>query len=129
MRTCDSSKVANQRYWNHTSPWVFSCKFPSYLQNSCFEKHLWGTIPANFHSTSLPYFSVQSCVIFGLFSNIFLTALMSSSEQAVLLLPEFPLFLLRLVPCERCFVTFCWIDFLQGGLWLNCCWNAAWTAM
>ena len=129
MWTCDFSKVANQRYWNHFSAWVFSCKFASNLQNSCFVKHLWGTTPTNFHSTCLPYCSIQIRVKFGLFSNIFQTNSVSFSEQAVLRLPEFSLFLFRLVPCEQCVVMFCWIVFLQGVAWLNCCWNAAWTAM
>ena len=31
------------------------------------------------------------------------------SERAVLRLPEFSFFLLRLVPCQQHFVTFCWI--------------------
>ena len=49
------------------------------------------------------------------FSNIFLTSSMFTSERAVIRLPKFSLFLFRLVPCERYFVTFCWIIFLQGG--------------
>ena len=69
---------------------------------------LWG-------ATCLPYFSIQICVKFELFSNIFLTSSMFSSDQVVLPLPEFSLFLFRLVPCGRYFVTFCWIVFLQGG--------------
>ena len=27
MPKCDFNKVARQLYWNHTSAWVFSCKF------------------------------------------------------------------------------------------------------
>ena len=27
MPKCDSNKVAKQLYWNHTSEWMFSCKF------------------------------------------------------------------------------------------------------
>ena len=107
---------------------VFSCKFAAYLQNSCFDGHLWGTTSANFYSTCLPYFSIQIRVKFRLFSNIFLTSLMFYSEGAVLRLPKFSLFLFRLFPCERYFVTFCWIVFLQGGVWLNRFRNAAWTA-
>ena len=129
MQKCDFRKVANQLYWNHTSAWVFSCKFAAYLHNSCFEKHLWGTTSANFYSTCLSYFSIQIRVKFGLFSNIFLTRSMFSSERAVLRLSELYLFLFRVVPCERYFLTFCCIVFLQGGAWLNRCWNAAWTAM
>ena len=129
MQKCDFRKVVNQLYWNHTSAWLFSCKFAAYLQNSCFDEYLWGTTSANFYSTCLSYFSIQVRVKFGLFSNIFLTRSMFSSERAVLRLPESSLFLFRVVPCERYFVTFCWIVFLQGGAWLNRCRNAAWTAM
>ena len=50
-------------------------------------------------------------------------------ERAVLRLPEFSLFLFRLVPCEPYFVKFYWIIFLQDGVWLNRFRNAAWTAM
>ena len=32
---CDFNKVAKQLYWNHTSTWVFSCKFAAYLLHSC----------------------------------------------------------------------------------------------
>ena len=28
-------------YWNHTSAWVFSCKFAAYFQNTFFLEHLW----------------------------------------------------------------------------------------
>ena len=37
VKTCCSLwpfKVALQPYWNHTSAWVFSCKFASYFQNT-----------------------------------------------------------------------------------------------
>ena len=98
---CDFSNVANQLFWNHTSLWVFSCKFAGNLQEGCFDENLWGTT-ANFHSTCLTYFSIQIHVKFGLFSNIFLTSLMLSLERAVFRLPVF---------------------------WWNCCWNATWTAI
>ena len=29
-------KVALQLYWNHTSAWVFSCKFAAYFQNTFY---------------------------------------------------------------------------------------------
>ena len=83
MQKCDFSNVANQFYWNHTVAWVFSCKFAGYLQKSCSDEHLWGTTSADFHSTCLPYFSLQIGVKFGLFSNTFL---------------------FRLAPCERHFL-------------------------
>ena len=34
MPKCDFNKVALQLYWNRTSPWVFSCKFATYFQNT-----------------------------------------------------------------------------------------------
>ena len=34
MPKYDFSKVANQLYWNHTTAWVFSCKFAAYFQNT-----------------------------------------------------------------------------------------------
>ena len=30
----DFNKNAKQLYWNHTSTWVFSCKFAAYFQNT-----------------------------------------------------------------------------------------------
>ena len=50
-----------------------------------------------------------------LFFNMFLARSMLSSKQAVLRLPEFPLFLFRLVPCKWYFLMFGWIVLLQGG--------------
>ena len=32
MPKCYINKVALQRYWDHTSTWVFSCKFVAYFQ-------------------------------------------------------------------------------------------------
>ena len=37
------NKVAKQLYWNHTSAWVFSCKFTAYFQNTFFTEHLRAT--------------------------------------------------------------------------------------
>ena len=34
MPKCDYNKVALQLYCNHTSAWVFSCKFAAYFQNT-----------------------------------------------------------------------------------------------
>ena len=39
--TYDFKKVAKQLYWNHTSAWVFSCKFAAYFQNSFYYEHIW----------------------------------------------------------------------------------------
>ena len=40
MKKCDFNKVAKQFYWNHTSAWVFSCKFAAYFQNTFSSEHL-----------------------------------------------------------------------------------------
>ena len=34
MPKCDFIKIALELYWNFTSIWTFSCKFPGYLQNT-----------------------------------------------------------------------------------------------
>ena len=34
MQKFDFNKVAKQLYWNHTSAWVFSCKFAVYFENT-----------------------------------------------------------------------------------------------
>ena len=36
MPKCDFRKVVKQFYWNHTSAWVFSCKFAAYFRNTFF---------------------------------------------------------------------------------------------
>ena len=41
MPKCDFNKVAKQRYWNHTSAWVFSCKFATYFQNTFSSEQPW----------------------------------------------------------------------------------------
>ena len=41
MQKSDFNKVAKQLYWNHTSPWVLSCKFAAYFQNTFSNEHLW----------------------------------------------------------------------------------------
>ena len=40
---CDFNKIALQLNWNHTSAWVFSCKFAAYFQNTSSWEHLWRT--------------------------------------------------------------------------------------
>ena len=40
MPNCDFNRVALQLYWNHTSVWVFSCKFAAYFQNIFPYEHL-----------------------------------------------------------------------------------------
>ena len=34
MVKCDFNKTVLQLHWNCTSPWVFSCKFTAYFQNT-----------------------------------------------------------------------------------------------
>ena len=36
MSKFDLNKVAKQLYRNHTSAWVFSCKFAAYFQNTLY---------------------------------------------------------------------------------------------
>ena len=38
MPKCDFNKVAKQLYWNHTSAWVFSCKFLLHVFRTPFLK-------------------------------------------------------------------------------------------
>ena len=40
-RSVISIKFLKQLYWNHTSAWVFSCKFAAYFQNTFYYEHLW----------------------------------------------------------------------------------------
>ena len=85
------------------------CDF-SKLQTSFIEILLTrGCYCVNLLHIYLTYFSTQIRVKFGLLSNVLLTSSMFFSERAILRLPEFSLFLLRLVPCEQYFVTVCWI--------------------
>ena len=41
MPKCDFNNIAKQLYWNHTSAWVFFCKFAAYFQNTFYSEHLW----------------------------------------------------------------------------------------
>ena len=41
MPKCDFNKVAKQRYQNHFSAWMFSCKFVAYFQDIFSLEHLW----------------------------------------------------------------------------------------
>ena len=43
MSKSDFNKVALQLYENHTSTWVFSCKFVACFQNTFSQEHLWKT--------------------------------------------------------------------------------------
>ena len=37
----DFNKFALQLYWHRTSPWVLSCKFAAYFQNTFSYEHFW----------------------------------------------------------------------------------------
>ena len=39
MPKCDFNKVAKPRYWDHTSAYVFSCKYAAYFQNTILQEH------------------------------------------------------------------------------------------
>ena len=41
MPKCEFNTDAKQLYWNHTSLWVFSCKFAVYFQTTFSQEHLW----------------------------------------------------------------------------------------
>ena len=41
MPKCNFNKVSLQLYWNHTSAWVFSCKFVVYFQNTFSWEYGW----------------------------------------------------------------------------------------
>ena len=41
MPKCDFNKVTFHFHWNHTSAWVFSCKFAAYFQNTFSQEQLW----------------------------------------------------------------------------------------
>ena len=43
MPKSDFNKVALQLYENHTSTWVFSCKFVACFQNTFSQEHFWKT--------------------------------------------------------------------------------------
>ena len=38
---CDFNKVEKQLFRNHSSKWVFSCKFAAYFQSIFSWEHLW----------------------------------------------------------------------------------------
>ena len=129
MRKCDFRKSSKptlmKSHFRMGVPLKICCTFAEQL--------FWRTPMGNYFCKflfNMPaiFFNTNSCQI-GLFSNIFLTRSMFSSERAVLRFSEFSLFLFRVIPCEEYFVTFCWIVFLKGGAWLNRCRNATWTVM
>ena len=54
---CDFNIVAKWLYWNHTSAWVFSCKFAVYFQNTFSWEHPGRA--ASVHSVSKYYSSSE----------------------------------------------------------------------
>ena len=41
MPKFDLNKVGKQLFWNHTSAWMFSCKFAAYFWNTLSLEYLW----------------------------------------------------------------------------------------
>ena len=41
MQKCDFNKSVKRLHWNHTSVFVFPCKFAAYFQNTFLYEHLW----------------------------------------------------------------------------------------
>ena len=39
----DKNLFAKQFYWNHTSEWLFYCKFAAYFHDTFLQEHLWKT--------------------------------------------------------------------------------------
>ena len=70
---------------------------------------------------------VRSAFTCGLFSDNSRTLSMFSSVTKDRLLPDFPLFLFRLVPKLWYFATLHWMVLLQGASRLNCKLNCCWT--
>ena len=56
-------EVAKQLYWNHTSAWVFSCKFCADFQDTFSSEHLWTAasrlLKDNFPTTEKPIQNVS----------------------------------------------------------------------
>ena len=59
MLKCDFNKVAKQPFWNHTSAWVFSCKFAACFQNTFFQEHFW--VPASVNLRWLARLKFSKC--------------------------------------------------------------------
>ena len=51
MPKCDFNKIPNQLFWNHTFPWMFSCKFAAYFRNTFPKNNSGGLLP--YSATSL----------------------------------------------------------------------------
>ena len=63
---CDFNNVAEQRYWNHASPWLFSCKFAAYFQNTFSKENLWSA------ASIRPYLGEKPTLLDILKSSIYL---------------------------------------------------------
>ena len=64
MPKCNFNKVAKQLYWNHTSAWVFSCKFAAYFQNTFSQEHLWTADSTNCSQIKLVIYQFAFCCFF-----------------------------------------------------------------
>ena len=58
MPKCDFDKVARQLFWNHTSAWVFSVKFPPCF-HTYFPKNTWNAASASINFCDLVNTSAQ----------------------------------------------------------------------
>ena len=66
MPEWDFNKIAKELYWNHTSEWVFSCKFAEYFQNTFSKEHPWRAA-SQFWGFSM--LMLQSKSLFSLYSR------------------------------------------------------------
>ena len=62
---CDLGKRCSglQLYWNCTSAWVFSCKFPAYFKSTFSSEHLWTAVSenGNIGQKWVNYLNIRSC--------------------------------------------------------------------
>ena len=69
MPKSDFNYVAFQLYWNHTTAWVFSCKFAAYCQNTFLRNTsgwlLLGKVDRNFFKENKNAFYKCSSIKFG----------------------------------------------------------------
>ena len=83
LSECDFNKVAKELYWNRTSAWVFSCKFPAYFQNNFFENTLWRLLLPHDWYGWLVYIFASSILTFSGFCA--LACILGSSDSYILM--------------------------------------------
>ena len=72
MAKCDFNKTAKHFYWNHTSAWIFSCKFAAYFRDTFLQEHLWRVASVY----------ILECFYLGVILRIVIVLLMSSLSSA-----------------------------------------------